>query len=49
MARIFGAFLSAQDAERSLFILFRDPNQLVASGCIDMLPLTLPILQPEVA
>jgi predicted nuclease of predicted toxin-antitoxin system len=43
----FGAILAAQDADRPSFILFRDPNLLVASNYFAMLLVALPVLEPE--
>jgi predicted nuclease of predicted toxin-antitoxin system len=43
----FGAILAAQEAERPSFILFREPNLLVARDYIDMLLPALPVLEPE--
>jgi predicted nuclease of predicted toxin-antitoxin system len=43
----FSAILAAQEAERPSFILFREPNLLVARDYIDMLLPTLPMLEPE--
>jgi hypothetical protein len=43
----FGAILAAQEAERPSFILFREPNLLVAHDYIDMLLPALPALEPE--
>jgi predicted nuclease of predicted toxin-antitoxin system len=43
----FGAILAAQEAERPSFILFRDPNLLVARDYMDMLLPALPALEPE--
>ena len=43
----FSAILAAQEAERPSFILFREPNLLVARDYIDMLLPALPMLQPE--
>ena len=43
----FGAILVAQEAERPSFILFRDPNLLVANDYIRMLLPSLPLLEPE--
>ena len=45
----FSAILAAQEAERSSFILFRDPNALVARDYLNMLLPTLPVLEPELA
>jgi predicted nuclease of predicted toxin-antitoxin system len=43
----FSAILAAQEAERPSFILFREPNLLVARDYIDMLLPALPALEPE--
>jgi len=43
----FSAILAAQEAERPSFILFREPNLLVARDYIDMLLPSLPVLEPE--
>jgi predicted nuclease of predicted toxin-antitoxin system len=43
----FGAILAAQDAERPSFLLFRDPNLLVAADYVNMLLSALPVLVPE--
>ncbi len=45
----FGAILAAQEAERPSFILFRNPNALVARDYLDMLLPALPLLEPELA
>ena len=45
----FGVILAAQDAARPSFILFRDPNLLVAHDYAGMLIPALPILEPELA
>jgi predicted nuclease of predicted toxin-antitoxin system len=45
----FSAILAAQEAERPSFILFRDPNALVARDYLNMLLPTLPVLEPELA
>src|SRR5207247_3013791 len=43
----FSAILAAQEAERPSFILFRDPNLLVARDYFNMLVPALQILEPE--
>jgi hypothetical protein len=43
----FAAILANQDANRLSFILFRDPNLLVASDYAGMLVPALTILEPE--
>jgi predicted nuclease of predicted toxin-antitoxin system len=43
----FSAILAAQEAERPSFILFRDPNLLVARDYVNMLLPALPLLEPE--
>jgi predicted nuclease of predicted toxin-antitoxin system len=43
----FSAILAAQEAERPSFILFRDPNLLVARDYVDMLLPVLPALERE--
>ncbi|MGD0499381.1 MAG: DUF5615 family PIN-like protein [Bryobacteraceae bacterium] len=43
----FSAILAAQEAERPSFILFWEPNLLVARDYIDMLLPVLPALEPE--
>ena len=43
----FSAILAAQEAERPSFILFRDPNLLVAQDYIDILLSVLPALESE--
>ena len=45
----FGVILAAQDADRPSFILFRDPNLLVAHDYAGMLIPAVPILEPELA
>jgi predicted nuclease of predicted toxin-antitoxin system len=45
----FGVLLAAQEADRPSFILFRDPNLLVAHDYIDMLVPVLPALGPDLA
>ena len=40
----FGAILAAQEADRPSFILFRDPNLLVAHDYFNMLLTALPVL-----
>jgi hypothetical protein len=45
----FGAILAAQDAGRPSFILFRDPNLMIAADYVDILLSALPILVPELA
>jgi predicted nuclease of predicted toxin-antitoxin system len=45
----FGVILAAQDATRPSFVLFRDPNLLVAQDSAGMLIPALPILEPELA
>ena len=45
----FGAILAAQEAERPSFLLFRDPNLLVAADYVNMLLSALPVLAPELA
>ena len=43
----FGVILAAQDADRPSFILFRDPNLLVAHDYAGMLIPSLALLEPE--
>jgi predicted nuclease of predicted toxin-antitoxin system len=43
----FSANLAAQEAERPSFVLFRDPNLLVARDYVNMLLPALPLLEPE--
>lgn len=43
----FGTILAAQEAERPSFILFREPNLLVARDYINVLLPALPALEPE--
>ena len=43
----FSAILAAHEAERLSFILFRDPNLLVAHDYIDVLLSVLPALESE--
>jgi predicted nuclease of predicted toxin-antitoxin system len=43
----FGMILAAQEAERPSFILFRDPNLLVATDYVALLLSALPALAPE--
>jgi hypothetical protein len=43
----FGAILANQEANRPSFILFRDPNLLVASDYAAMLVSALAVLEPE--
>jgi len=45
----FGTILAAQEAERPSFILFREPNLLVAHDYIAVLLRALPTLEPELA
>ena len=45
----FSAILAAQEAERPSFILFGEPNLLVARDYIDMLLPALPMLEPELS
>ncbi|HXM45268.1 MAG TPA: DUF5615 family PIN-like protein [Bryobacteraceae bacterium] len=45
----FSAILAAQDADRPSFILFRDPNFLVAHDYMNVLLPALPALEPELA
>ena len=45
----FSAILAAQDANRPSFILFRDPNYLVAHDYMNALLPALPALEPELA
>lgn len=45
----FSAILAAQEAERPSFVLFRDPNALVARDYLDMLLPALPLLESELA
>jgi predicted nuclease of predicted toxin-antitoxin system len=45
----FGAILAAQEAERPSFLLFRDPNLLVAADYVNILLSALPVLVPELA
>jgi predicted nuclease of predicted toxin-antitoxin system len=43
----FSAILAAQETEHPSFILFRDPNTLVARDYLDMLLPAPPALEPE--
>jgi predicted nuclease of predicted toxin-antitoxin system len=43
----FGAILANQAANSPSFILFRDPNLLVASDYFQILLPVLPVLEPE--
>jgi predicted nuclease of predicted toxin-antitoxin system len=43
----FGAILAAQEADRPSFILFREPNLLVARDYFAVLVSALPLLEPE--
>jgi predicted nuclease of predicted toxin-antitoxin system len=43
----FGAILAAQEADRPSFILFRDPNVLVAADYVNMLLPALAALEPD--
>ena len=43
----FSAILAAQEAEHPSFILFRDPNALVARDYLDMLLPALPAIERE--
>lgn len=43
----FGVLLAAQKADRPSFILFRDPNMLVAQDYANILVPVLPALEPE--
>jgi predicted nuclease of predicted toxin-antitoxin system len=43
----FSAILAVQEADRPSFILFRDPNLLVASNYMDLLLPALAVLEPE--
>jgi predicted nuclease of predicted toxin-antitoxin system len=45
----FSAILAAQEAERPSFILFREPNLLVARDYANMLLPVLAMLEPELA
>ncbi len=45
----FGVILAAQEADRPSFILFRDPNLLVAHDYVNMLTPVLEMLTPELA
>ena len=45
----FGAILANQEASRPSFILFRDPNLLIASDFAATLIPALPVLEPELA
>ena len=45
----FATILANQQADRPSFILFRDPNLLVASDYIGMLVPALGLLEPELA
>lgn len=42
----FGTILAAQEAERPSFILFREPNFLVAHNYLQILLPSLPVLEP---
>lgn len=43
----FGAILAAQGSDRPSFILFREPNLLVARDYFETLVRGLPLLEPE--
>lgn len=43
----FGVLLAAQEADRPSFVLFRDPNVLLASDYVELLVSALPVLEPE--
>jgi predicted nuclease of predicted toxin-antitoxin system len=43
----FSAILALQEAERPSFILFRNPNLLVAHDYLNMLLPALPVLEPD--
>ena len=43
----FGAILAAQEANRPSFMLFRNPNLLVAADYFKLLLPLLPVLEPE--
>ncbi|SPF50296.1 conserved hypothetical protein [Candidatus Sulfopaludibacter sp. SbA4] len=45
----FGAILAAQESERPSFILFREPDLLVAGDYIDILLPALGVLEPELS
>lgn len=45
----FGAIIAAQEAERPSFVLFREPDLMVARDYFDALCPALPILASEVA
>jgi predicted nuclease of predicted toxin-antitoxin system len=45
----FSALLATQEADRPSFILFREPNLLVAQDYLNMLLAVLPMLEPELA
>ncbi len=45
----FGATLAAQEAERPLFILFREPNLLRAHDYANVMLPALPALEPELS
>lgn len=43
----FGAILAAQQTERPSFILFREPNLLLANDYASLILRALPVLEPE--
>ena len=45
--QISARFSQRQEAERPSFILFRDPNLLIAHDYINILLPALPVLEPE--
>jgi predicted nuclease of predicted toxin-antitoxin system len=45
----FGAILAAQESDRPSFILFRNPNLLVAQDYFDIVHPALPLLEPELS
>jgi predicted nuclease of predicted toxin-antitoxin system len=45
----FGALLAAQEAKRPSFILFRDPNLLLAGDYAGILLSAVAVLEPELA
>jgi predicted nuclease of predicted toxin-antitoxin system len=45
----FSTILAVQEAERPSFILFREPDLMIAADYFDLMAPALPILEPELA
>ena len=45
----FSAILAAQEAERPSFILFREPDLMIADDYLHLMAPAFPILEPELA